>query len=97
MGNMEIDSARFPNITRLDRVGWRSVDAHLGSRQFRVAVYEKLSDRESPIYSADYEERVDVEIGGAWKRIWVRADLPWEASDSVDACLHAALRHVNDA
>jgi hypothetical protein len=73
------------------------VQAHLGSRRFRVWIFEKLSDREPPLFSTNYEERIEVKLGGEWLFLWVKVDLPWETGDSVDGCMRAALAHVDKA
>jgi hypothetical protein len=94
---IDIDPSLYPNISELHRVGLRTVDAHLGRRRFRVWIFEKLSDREPPLFSTSYQERVEVELGDRWVQLWVRTDLPWETGDSVDACMRAALTHVDGA
>lgn len=97
MEPLDIDPSRYPNITALERVGLQTVVAHLGPRRFRIWIYEKLSDRSSPLFSTNYEQRVEVRVADRWHALWVKVDLPWEARDSFDECMHAALRHVNGA
>lgn len=97
MDALDIDASPYPNITELYRTGFRRVDAHLGRRRFRIWIFEKLRDRDPPIYSANYEEATQVQIRGEWQSLWVKTDLPWEAADSVEDCLRAALAQVNKA
>lgn len=95
-GSIDIDVSLYPNITALYRIGPRDVEAHLGPRRFRVAIYEGLKDPQ-PTYSTNYEQRIEVGVAGRWLPLWVTADLPWEVRDSVDECLRAGLAHVDRA
>jgi hypothetical protein len=38
-----------------------------------------------------------VEIGGELRPVLVKANLPWEAADTIEECLQAALGHVDKA
>jgi hypothetical protein len=93
--HIDIDASQYPNITELYRSGWRSIEAHVGRRHFKVAVYEKLSDAEPPRFSVNYEEKIKVRIEEEERPMWVKADLPWEAGDDPDECLRRALAHVD--
>jgi hypothetical protein len=94
---IEIDLSPYPRITGLYRVGLRGVEAMIGERRFRVTIYEALHDRTGPVFSANYEEEVQLLIGGQPRPLLVKSDLPWEAADTIDECLQAALARVNDA
>jgi hypothetical protein len=95
--SIAVDPSRCPNIGQLYRVGFRGWEAMLDGRRFRVTIYEALHDRSGPVFSANYEEEVQLLIGGQPRPLLVKADLPWEAADTVEECLQAALARVNDA
>jgi hypothetical protein len=94
---IEIDASLYPNITALYRVGFRGVEARVGDRRFRLTIYEALHDAGSPRFSANYEEEVQIELNGEWRPILVKANLPWEAADTVEECVRAGLRHIDEA
>lgn len=94
---MEIDGSLYPNLTDLYRIGWRAVEADRGPRHVKVTIYERLSDRTAPRYFASYEEKIEVEIDQERRGLWVDAGMPREAGDSPEACMHAALSHLNEA
>ena len=93
----DVDPSLYPNITALFRVGFRGIEAHVGRRRFRVTIYEALHDRRPPVFSTNYEEEIEILIDGELRPLYVKADLPWAAADSIDECLRAALHHVNVA
>jgi hypothetical protein len=95
IGFIALDPARYSNISELYRVGYRGWEAVVRGRRFRVTIYEALHDREGPIFSASYEEEVAVVVGDREWPVLVKANLPWEAADTVEECLEAALAHVN--
>jgi hypothetical protein len=72
------------------------VEAGVGTRHFRVTIYERLTEN-GPRFSTNYEEKIQVEIDHEWRQLWVKADLPWETSDSAEECLRAALAQVDKA
>jgi hypothetical protein len=93
----DLDISALTRIDELYCVGWRSVEAYVGPRRFKVSIYENLSSREPPLFSANYEEHVMLEIDGDWRPLWAKANFPWEAADTVEDCFQRALAHVNRA
>jgi hypothetical protein len=94
---VELDPSEFPDFESFERVGYRALEVVVRGRRFRVTAYETLHDPDAPRFSATYEEEVVAPVGDEWRRVLVRADLPWEAADTVGDCLRAALHHVERA
>lgn len=93
---MELDATRYPNLTDLFLVEWRAVEADRGAQHFKVTVYERLTGGEPPRFFAVYDEKIQAEIDQKERRLWASADIPSEAGDSVEECMHAALTRLNE-
>jgi hypothetical protein len=94
---VELDPSEFPGFESFERVGYRAVEVVVRGRRFRVTAYETLHDPDAPRFSANYEEEVEARVGDEWRRVLVKANLPWEAADTAEDCFRAALRHVERA
>jgi hypothetical protein len=97
MEDLGIDPSRYRRITEIYRVGPRCVEALLGERHFRVTAVEKLSDRESPLFSSEYEKRIDVIIDEECLPIWVEAGLGWVTGDTPGEVIRAGLDEIDKA
>jgi hypothetical protein len=97
MEDLGIDPSRSRRITEIFRVGTRCVEALLGERHFRVTAVEKLTDREPPLFSSQYEKRVDIIIDEEWLPVWVKAGLGWVTGDTPGEVIRAALDEMDKA
>jgi hypothetical protein len=93
---MEVAPRLYPNLTEVYRIEWRSVEADRGPRHFKISIYERLTNREPARFFPNYEERVELEIDGERRSLWVDVNLPAEACDSVEECMHGALSRLNE-
>lgn len=69
----------------------RDPDPHAGHRTLRITARRRLPDGD---YCAAYEERIESELDGADRTLWVETEFPWADGATVEECLRQALALV---
>lgn len=69
----------------------RDADPHAGHRTFRITAKRRLPADD---YFAAYEERVDLQLEGRDRTVWVEAEFPWADGETAEECLRRALELV---
>lgn len=69
-------------------------DSHSGHQTFRITAKRRLPHGD---FCAAYEERVETEIDGIYRTLWVEAQFPWADGATVEDCLRTALTFVGSS
>ncbi len=85
----------YPEVAEIWGISSNSIVLNMvDGREVKITASHNIKSGAIPQYYADYEERVEFEIGGKIYKVWAEATYPWQDGDTIEECLELAIRWV---
>jgi hypothetical protein len=95
--SFSVPEKSFSNITEIRQVGPNTIEVYTANdRRVRINACESVRGGVGR-YMATYDELLEIEPkAGTRLNVWCVGNFPWQYGDTLDECLRAALRWVDE-